>query len=176
MSRRINEGDRAWQRCASIMSHVSMASTHPSDWFVSASPCVAETSHDDLDVIVIGGGIMGLATTELVSASSGKRVMLLESGPSVCHDAGSSGGDGRIMRYAYTEQLYVDMSKRSMQGWWSLENRGKQSRDCAAPKSFPNASPATTPGDCGGAVVDAVDSNCQRGSLLRSTGGIDSAR
>jgi sarcosine oxidase/N-methyl-L-tryptophan oxidase len=65
------------------------------------------------DVIIIGGGIVGVSTA-YVLAQRQKNVLLLEQFVPA-HQRGSSHGDGRMTRYAYgaNEAVYLEMVKRS---------------------------------------------------------------
>jgi monomeric sarcosine oxidase len=70
------------------------------------------------DVIVLGGGIMG-ASTALALVNAGKKVLLLEQFQAG-HIKGSSHGDGRIVRFNYTEGIYVEMAKLGYPAWERL--------------------------------------------------------
>ena len=72
------------------------------------------------DLIVIGGGVMGSWT-----AIAAHKKALLSSSPdqyTPAHENGSSHGDGRIYRLAYTEDIYVDMMERSLPRWRELQD------------------------------------------------------
>src|SRR4051794_27102606 len=71
------------------------------------------------DVVVVGGGAMGLATAWQVAAA-GRSVVLLERF-GFGHARGSSHGRERIFRYGYTDPLYVRLAKAADQGWRRLE-------------------------------------------------------
>lgn len=71
------------------------------------------------DVIVIGAGIHGLASTHHL-AKSGRRVLLLEQFE-VGHVRGSSHGETRIIRYAYEQPEYVRLADRAFAAWRELE-------------------------------------------------------
>jgi monomeric sarcosine oxidase len=73
------------------------------------------------DVIVLGGGIMGAATADLL-ARRGQQVLLLEQFEPG-HTHGSSHGDGRIIRFAYPESLYVEMAMLAYPAWDDLARR-----------------------------------------------------
>lgn len=73
------------------------------------------------DVIVVGGGLVGAATTDAL-ARRGQRVLLVEQfAPG--HTNGSSHGDGRIIRFAYPEAIYVQMSMLAYPAWDDLAAR-----------------------------------------------------
>ena len=71
------------------------------------------------DVAVVGGGVMG-AFTALAAARRGASVALLDQF-SAGHPHGSSHGDGRIYRLAYTQDHYVDMMLHALPLWQQLE-------------------------------------------------------
>lgn len=73
------------------------------------------------DVIIIGGGVAGSSTADELSRR-GKKVLLLEQFHET-HARGSSHGDGRIIRYAYPEEIYLKMAEISYKGWRELERR-----------------------------------------------------
>lgn len=73
------------------------------------------------DIIVIGGGIMGAATAEAL-ARRGQHVLLIEQfAPD--HTHGSSHGDGRIFRFAYPQEIYVQMMLLARPAWTELGQR-----------------------------------------------------
>jgi monomeric sarcosine oxidase len=77
------------------------------------------------DVIVMGGGIMG-ASTALALLREGKKVLLLEQFEPG-HIKGSSHGDGRVVRFNYTEGIYVEMAKLAYPAWERLsQDAGQQ--------------------------------------------------
>ncbi|MFN7208866.1 MAG: N-methyl-L-tryptophan oxidase [Aggregatilineales bacterium] len=71
------------------------------------------------DVIVIGLGVMGSAAAYHL-ARAGQRVLALEQFE-LDHRNGSSHGESRIIRYAYTHPLYVQMARESFALWQALE-------------------------------------------------------
>lgn len=75
----------------------------------------------DFRSIVLGGGIVGAATAEVL-ARRGERVLLLDRWRPA-HDRGSSHGDGRIIRFTYTEPIYLAMIERAYDAWADLESR-----------------------------------------------------
>ena len=81
----------------------------------------ADLSKEVFDVIVIGGGVAGSSTVDELS-KRGKKVLLLEQFHEA-HSRGSSHGDGRIIRFAYPEDIYLKMADISYQGWRDLERR-----------------------------------------------------
>jgi len=71
------------------------------------------------DVVVIGAGIMGSATSHALS-HSGLSVSLVEQfDPG--HDRGSSHGTSRIFRFSYPDPMYVAMAQESLSLWRSAE-------------------------------------------------------
>eukprot|EP01133_Synstelium_polycarpum_P002663 gene2663-3074_t len=78
-----------------------------------------EEDEDVHDVIVVGGGIMG-ASSAYMLAKSGLKVLLLEQFD-MCHTNASSHGDGRIIRFSYPEDIYVQLSKIAYPLWNQVE-------------------------------------------------------
>jgi len=77
------------------------------------------------DVVVIGGGVMGLATARAL-ATTGREPVLLERF-TVGHPYGSSHGSARIFRLAYTDPAFVRMGREARLLWAELEEeRGEQ--------------------------------------------------
>lgn len=78
------------------------------------------------DVLVVGGGVMGLAIADalLGNALHGRslRVALLERS-AIGNPDGGSHGDGRIFRLAYPEREYVELARLAGLGWRELEHR-----------------------------------------------------
>ncbi len=71
--------------------------------------------------IVLGGGIAGAATAEAL-ARRGQRVLLVEQfAPG--HTRGSSHGDGRIIRYAYADPVYVELAQMAYPLWQEAGRR-----------------------------------------------------
>jgi sarcosine oxidase len=78
--------------------------------------------HRHVDVLVIGGGVVGAAAACAV-ARRGPRVVLLErSSLAVAH--GSSAGGARIFApAAYPDEAYLDMGLRALERWREIEQR-----------------------------------------------------
>ncbi len=76
-------------------------------------------SETHFDVAVIGGGIVGAATSYTL-ARSGQHVLLLDQ-YQPGHTNGSSHGDGRIVRFNYPEAIYVEMARLAYEAWPQLE-------------------------------------------------------
>jgi sarcosine oxidase len=77
-----------------------------------------------VDVLVIGGGAMGLSTAWWLVPQA--QVAVLERfDPG--HHRGASHGDERIFRYLYSDPAYVEMALAAEEGWQRLERAtGKQ--------------------------------------------------
>lgn len=73
----------------------------------------------DVDVLVVGGGLMGAATAWAASRA-GLSVMVVEQF-AAGHRRGSSHGSARIVRRAYGDTLYTDLSGRALELWSELE-------------------------------------------------------
>lgn len=77
------------------------------------------------DVVVIGGGPVGLAATYEV-AKSGKSVLVLEQN-NFFNQAGSSPDLVRMFRTMYTEDYMANLAKTSMDIWDNLERDAGES-------------------------------------------------
>lgn len=71
------------------------------------------------DVVVVGGGVMGSWAASRVAARGASCALLDQFDPG--HDRGSSHGDGRVYRFAYEEDEYVDMMQYSLGLWQDLQ-------------------------------------------------------
>ncbi len=71
------------------------------------------------DVIIIGAGAMGSAAA-YYAARDGRRVLLLEQFE-IDHQRGSSYGYSRIIRYAYTDPVYIQLAKVTFPLWAALQ-------------------------------------------------------
>jgi sarcosine oxidase len=71
------------------------------------------------DLVIVGGGAMGLATAWRAAAAD-LRVVLLEQFE-FGHDRGASHGAERIFRYGYTDAAYVRLAIAANEGWMQLE-------------------------------------------------------
>jgi sarcosine oxidase len=77
------------------------------------------TAEQAVDLVIVGGGAMGLATA-WHAAAPGRRVVVLERFR-LGHDRGASHGGERIFRHAHTDRAYVDMALAADEGWQRLE-------------------------------------------------------
>jgi sarcosine oxidase len=73
----------------------------------------------ETDVVVVGAGVMGLATARAL-ARSGRDVVVLEQF-ALGHDRGSSHGSSRIVRLSYPEARWVRLARESYPLWRELE-------------------------------------------------------
>jgi sarcosine oxidase len=72
------------------------------------------------DVIIVGGGPMGMAAARSLSAR-GRAVVLLERF-TIGNDRGSTAGTTRNFRLTYHDPLYVRMARRALERWRELED------------------------------------------------------
>lgn len=79
------------------------------------------SKQDLYDVIVIGGGVEGSATAENLSKRPETKVLLLEQFP-LPHSRGSSHGQTRITRRAYTDAFYTRMMDYCTNYWNTLKD------------------------------------------------------
>jgi sarcosine oxidase len=76
--------------------------------------------HPPVDVVVIGGGIVG-ASAALAVASRGRSCVLFERG-SLARPSGSSSGTARIYApAAYPDETYLDAGLRAVERWRQIE-------------------------------------------------------
>jgi len=73
----------------------------------------------DTEIVVVGAGIMGVATARAL-AQAGRRVVLLEQFD-LGHVRGSSHGASRIFRLTYPDQHYVRLAQGAQLAWSELE-------------------------------------------------------
>jgi sarcosine oxidase len=79
----------------------------------------------DVDVVVVGSGIMGAATAWRLSR--GERSVVLLEQFEVGHARGSSHGASRIFRFSYDDPLYVRMAMDALPLWRELEDESGRS-------------------------------------------------
>lgn len=77
------------------------------------------SAEESVDLVVVGGGAMGLATA-WHAAAPGRRVVVLERF-GFGHHRGASHGGERIFRHAHVDRAYVDMALAADDGWRRLE-------------------------------------------------------
>ncbi|CAD5220417.1 unnamed protein product [Bursaphelenchus xylophilus] len=75
----------------------------------------------DGDVIVVGGGVIGLSTAYQL-CKRGYKVVLLEQAPSPNNLHGGSHGDSRIIRLIHSDPVYLPMAIESYKYWRQLEH------------------------------------------------------
>jgi sarcosine oxidase len=73
----------------------------------------------DVEVAVVGAGVMGLATARAL-AQAGRDVVVFEQ-HRLGHDLGSSHGGSRIVRLSYPEERWVRLAQESYPLWRELE-------------------------------------------------------
>jgi sarcosine oxidase len=73
---------------------------------------------EEVDVCVIGAGVVGLAAAS-ACARRGHRTLVLDRF-AAGHGRGSSHGSERILRFAYTDPLYVELTKAAVPAWADL--------------------------------------------------------
>ena len=76
------------------------------------------------EVIVVGGGLMGLATAYHL-AREGRRVLLLEA-RGIGHEQGSSHGPSRIIRLTYQSEDYIELARASFALWRALGDEAQE--------------------------------------------------
>jgi sarcosine oxidase len=72
----------------------------------------------DADVVIVGGGLLGLCTAR---ALRGKRDVLVLERETVGHPRGGSHGPTRIFRLGYPDPDYVRLARRARSAWHALE-------------------------------------------------------
>jgi len=73
------------------------------------------------DVVIVGGGLVGSSTALELSRRGLKTLVLEQFEPA--GDRGSSHGDGRMIRYDYSEAIYVEMVRQAFAAWDELAVR-----------------------------------------------------
>jgi monomeric sarcosine oxidase len=79
---------------------------------------------NNFDVIVLGAGAMGSASA-YQSSRQGKKVLLLEQFE-IAHQKGSTHGESRIFRFAYTNLDYAMLAFQCKELWQELENDAQE--------------------------------------------------
>jgi sarcosine oxidase len=99
------------------------------------------------DVVIVGGGLLGLSTAY---ALRGRRAVLVLERETVGHTRGGSHGPTRIFRLGYLERRYVEAAMRARAHWSALE------AECGERLLHPT--PQLTFGAGAGAVFAALES------------------
>lgn len=76
---------------------------------------------DQFDVVVIGAGLMGAATAWSLARRARSVLLLEQFAPG--HTQGSSHGSARIVRRAYADALYTQLTGRALELWRELEQQ-----------------------------------------------------
>ena len=77
------------------------------------------SSRAEVEVAIVGAGVMGLATARAL-AQAGRDVVVLEQF-AVGHERGSSHGGSRIVRLSYPEERWVRLAQEAYPAWRALE-------------------------------------------------------
>ena len=79
----------------------------------------------DADIVVVGGGIAGVATARALGGYPGSVLLLEQFAPG--HTRGSSHGTSRIFRLNYSDERFVRMALAADAAWRELESaRGER--------------------------------------------------
>jgi sarcosine oxidase len=79
----------------------------------------------DCDVVVVGGGLLGLASARAL-ARRGREVVVLEQAE-IGHENGGSKGSCRVFRLGYEDAGWVSLAMRAREPWTALEDEcGRQ--------------------------------------------------
>lgn len=106
----------------------------------------------DFDVIVVGGGAMGLASA-YYATTLGKRVLVLERF-GFGNDLGSSGGSSRMFRVIHSQKYLAQPALQTEPLWDELERLGKRSLlDRQGTLWFGQGNVSTTEGEIEAAVA-----------------------
>jgi len=76
--------------------------------------------NDNYDVVIIGGGIIGLSAA-YYAAASGKKTLLIEA-KDLFHDYGGSGGESRFFRMIYSNRGMAQLAETSYALWQQIES------------------------------------------------------
>ncbi|KFF48584.1 hypothetical protein GY26_13635 [Gammaproteobacteria bacterium MFB021] len=102
---------------------------------------MTQVTHSEL--LIIGGGSMGLAAADHLAASGAESIQVLDAHDPP-HDQGAHHGETRLIRLAYGEGGgYVALAQRAWAGWQRLERETGES--LLLPTGVLNLGPATAP-------------------------------
>jgi sarcosine oxidase len=73
----------------------------------------------EVDVVVVGGGITGVATLRALARSGAKTILLEQF--ELGHARGSSHGTSRIFRLSYTDAAYTRLAQKALASWREVE-------------------------------------------------------
>jgi sarcosine oxidase len=120
------------------------------------------------DVVVVGGGVNGLATAWNLARLGAGRVALLEQF-GIGHDRGSSHGASRITRTSYRDPRYARLVREAQaEDWPRLE------RDAGA--SLVNAAPGVFFGPTGGQIAEYARAATESGAPVEAVSAEDARR
>ena len=85
---------------------------------------MAASKDSSFDCIVIGAGVVGLSTAWDLARNQHAKTLVIEQFP-FPHSRGSSAGQSRIYRNAYTQPLYTQLMTMSMPTWKRIESLTK---------------------------------------------------
>lgn len=81
-------------------------------------------STENVDVLVIGGGMAGTAAAyQLSELAPGMKGVVLEAGEEPAHKKGSSYGDSRMFRQMYSDEYFSSLQSESLKLWHELEQK-----------------------------------------------------
>jgi len=78
------------------------------------------TAYFDADIVIIGGGIVGLATAYYLSQKQNLQIILLEK-DSIPNPNNSSYGEERMYRRMYSNEYLSELQEESLKEWKTLE-------------------------------------------------------
>ena len=89
---------------------------------INTNSSVTSQSPIDVDILIVGGGMAGLAATYYLSQSSLLKIALLEA-KKIGHSHGSSFGEERMYRRMYSSEYLSDLQAKSLQEWRLIETK-----------------------------------------------------
>ena len=87
---------------------------------INTNSSITSQSPIKVDVLIIGGGMAGLATAYYLSQYSQLKIALLEA-KKIGHSHGSSFGEERMYRRMYSSEYLSDLQAKSLQEWQLIE-------------------------------------------------------